>query len=123
MSARFRAGTVGEWVFAARHEYENPFTDVGMDIIDPGGGTVTVPGFFDGDRRWRIRLNPGVPGRWTYRVRSHPPDPGLAGAGTFEVTPPEGRGFLVAAPGQAWGFGYESGEPVFLLGDTAQPGR
>src|SRR5215470_10426474 len=93
--------TVGEWVFAARHEYENPFTDVAvdMDVTDPGGATVNVPGFFDGDGRWRVRFSPGVVGRWTYRVRSHPDDPGLAGAGSFEATPREDRGFLVATPG------------------------
>src|SRR5262245_29541121 len=113
--------TVGEWVFVAQREYENPFTDVAVDmeVTDPAVGSVTVPGFFDGDGQWRVRFNPGVAGRWTYRVRSHPHDPGLAGAGAFEVTPREDRGFLVATPGQAWGFRYESGEPVFLLGDTA----
>lgn len=79
---------------------------------------LTIPGFYDGENTWRVRFSPNEAGRWTYRISSCPANPDLTEEGTFEVTPLQRRGFLTATPGRAWGFHYESGEPVFLLGDT-----
>ncbi len=88
------------------------------DFIGPSGSSFTIPGFYDGGNTWRVRFNPGEPGRWVYRIVSRPSDPGLACEGAFEVTSGSAPGFLQATPDRAWGFQYESGEPVFLLGDT-----
>jgi hypothetical protein len=112
--------TVGEWTFRSKRVYDNPFIEVTVDarFTSPSGKTFTVPAFYDGDGTWRVRFNPGEVGNWTYRVFCRPHDEGLSQEGGFEVVLGEGRGFLKATPGQAWGFHYESGEPVFLLGDT-----
>jgi hypothetical protein len=111
---------VGEWVMVSRREYENPFVDVALDaeFVSPSGVVHTVPGFYDGDGVWRVRFSPGEPGRWSYRIAATPADPELASDGSVEVTPRTTRGFLRATPGEAWGFRYESGEPVLLVGDT-----
>jgi hypothetical protein len=77
-----------------------------------------VPAFYDGEGTWRVRFSPGVPGRWSFRTTSRPRDEALEREGSFEATPLEGRGFLVASPGEAWGFIYESGEPALIFGDT-----
>lgn len=112
--------TVGEWTFGSGHAYENPFTDVTVDatFISPRGKTFTVPAFYDGDKVWRLRFNPNETGLWTHCVTLHPANLDLTAEGAVEVTPLPARGFLQATPGRAWGFHYESGEPVFLLGDT-----
>jgi hypothetical protein len=112
--------SVGEWELRSERRYENPFADVMVEagFTSPAGETVTVPAFYDGEGVWRVRFNPGEAGRWTYRTLSRPGDPDLETEGTFEVAERDHRGFLKATPGRAWGFSYESGEPVFLLGDT-----
>ena len=100
--------------------YANPFADVEVwaDLRCPGGQARRVPGFYDGDGTWRVRFNPDEPGRWEYRTSSRPGNPELARTGHVDVAPVPGRGFLRPTPGRAWGFHYDSGEPVFLLGDT-----
>lgn len=116
--------SVAEWSLKSSRDYtanhRSPFADVLVeaDFTGPSGETRTVPGFFDGDGTWRVRFNPDEAGSWTFAVRSRPHDPELTGSGSFEVTPRETRGFLKSTPGNAWGFAYESGEPVFLMGDT-----
>jgi len=110
----------GEWALTTSHHHANPFTDlvVTATFTSPGGRTSVIEGFHDGEGTWRVRFNPGEPGRWAFRITSYPTDPDLRAEGTFEVTDRPTRGFLTSTPGEAWGFRYESGEPAFLLGDT-----
>ena len=112
--------TAGEWELHSSHPYANPFADVTVDgtFTSPSGRAYTIPAFYDGEATWRLRFSPGESGRWTYRTCSRPSDPDLAREGSFEVEPGPGRPFLQATPGRAWGFHDETGEPVFLLGDT-----
>lgn len=112
--------TVGEWEVASSRKYFSPFADVLVeaDFTAPSGKVSTMPGFYDGDGIWRVRFNPGEVGAWSYRIRSRPHNDELTASGSFEVTPRETTGFLKATPGEAWGFHFENGEPVFLLGDT-----
>lgn len=112
--------TVGEWAFRGGKRYSNPFVDLTIDAIftSPSGARFTVPAFYDGDDTWRVRFNPGEVGRWTYQTASRPADPSWLRQGSFDVLTAEGRGFLRATPGEAWGFHYESGEPALILGDT-----
>jgi hypothetical protein len=111
---------VGEWALHSERIYDNPFFDVVVEatFAGPSGQTVRIPAFYDGERTWRVRFSPGEAGRWTYQTSSVPADPALEQEGAFEAIPSAARGFLQATPGEAWGFGFESGEPAFLLGDT-----
>jgi hypothetical protein len=116
--------TVGEWELNSSHDYaanyRSPFADVLVEaqFTSPSGQTLTQPGFYDGGNVWRFRFNPGEEGRWTIRARSRPYDHDLEGEAFFDVTEREARGFLKSTPGEAWGFRFESGEPLFLMGDT-----
>ena len=47
-----------------------------------------------------------------------PCGPELEIEGEFLVSASDSRGYLQSCPGEGWGFRYESGEPVFVLGDT-----
>jgi hypothetical protein len=112
--------TPGEWSFTSQHPYQNPFADVVFDgmFTSPSGKTFTIPGFYDGGQTWRLRFSPSEVGHWTYHTTARPGNPDLIQQGSFEVTPNDTAGFLTATPGQAWGFHFESGAPVFIFGDT-----
>ena len=116
--------TVGEWEVRSPKDYaanhRSPFADVQVeaDFTSPSGMIQTMPGFYDGNGVWRVRFNPGEVGGWKVSIRSRPHDEALTGSGSFDVTSRKSRGFLKATPGEAWGFKFESGEPVFIMGDT-----
>lgn len=48
--------------------YANPLQDAEMRVlfVSPLGETNRVYGFWDGGKTWRVRFQPGFPGRWTY---------------------------------------------------------
>ncbi|MFP3895917.1 MAG: DUF5060 domain-containing protein, partial [Anaerolineales bacterium] len=117
---RVQRREVGEWVLHTEKVYDNPFADVIVEAAfeAPSGQTFTVPGFYDGENTWRVRFNPAEAGRYSFRMVSRPENPDLTGEGTFQVEDGEKQGYLQATPDQGWGFSYESGERVFLLGDT-----
>jgi hypothetical protein len=111
---------VGEWSLRTGRQHRNPFLDVDVDgcFRGPSGQEFTVPGFYDGEGVWRVRFSPDEPGRWKCRIASRPAEAELCTEGTFRVAARQGRGFLKATPGKAWGFHYESGEPALAFGDT-----
>lgn len=113
--------TMREWSFRTGHLYANPFTGVTVraTFTAPSGTALSIEAFHDGDGAWKVRFNPNEPGTWTWRLTSTPPNPDFDQSGAFEVTPNEPRGFLKSTPGEAWGFAFESGQPVFIFGDTA----
>jgi len=112
---------VHEWAIHTDHPYPEPFTDVTVraTFTAPSGATHTIEAFYDGDHTWKVRFNPNEPGAWRYELDSTPPNPDFDKEHTFEVAARDSRGFLVSTPGESWGFAFESGEPVFIFGDTA----
>ena len=112
--------TVAEWQFASDRQYESPFADVLVEaaFTSPSGRRLLQPAFYDGGGIWKVRFNPGEIGDWRYELRSRPRNDELTAEGTFTVTDRPARGFLKATPRDAWGFRYEAGDPVLLLGDT-----
>jgi hypothetical protein len=115
-----RRREVAEWEFRSHQHYDSPFCDVAVDGIftAPSGAVLKMPAFYDGDGTWRLRFNAGEAGSWTGRLVSRPHNAELAADFAFEVTDAEARGFLKPTPGDAWGFRFENGEPVFISGDT-----
>lgn len=120
MSQEIPYRTVFEQTLHSARQYAEPFIDVEVDavFVAPSGRTCPMPAFYDGNGVWRVRFNPGETGLWKWHTLSRPADPGLEQAGTFEVTPRRTSGFLKSTPGKGFGLSTESGEPVFLLGDT-----
>ena len=111
---------VHELTFSTSTPYTNPFTDVTVHVTftAPSGATSTIEAFHDGGQVWKARFNPAEPGDWTWSLRAVPPNPDFEQRGGFTVEQSDARGFLRSTPGQAWGFSFENGEPVFLFGDT-----
>jgi hypothetical protein len=112
--------TVGEWTLTSERTYKEPFVDVTVDVTfhAPSGQALTIPAFYDGDGIWRVRFNPGEPGQWTFQAHTRPADASLMRRGEFTVTERAADGFLKATPGDAFGFRFESGKPLFIVGDT-----
>jgi hypothetical protein len=116
----YKKRQVAEWEFTTSRAYENPFADVQVDALftAPSGASRSMPMFYDGEGIWKLRFNPGEAGQWQVQLRSRPSNPDFEKRFTFTVTDSDSRGFLKATPGDAWGFRFENGEPVFISGDT-----
>ena len=132
LTAMATADTVECWrmheiTFYSQEEYADPLGDAVLDVAftGPGGGVMTMPGFWDGGGSWRVRFAPTQPGLWQYESTcSNAEDAGLHGqSGSFECVPYTGdleiyrRGFLKAEPGVRY-LMYADGTPFFYLGDT-----
>lgn len=107
----------------------NPFTDIALTatLTAPGGGTLTVDGFYDGDGAggqsgtvWKLRFSPDEVGLWEWTTSSN--DLGLNGrSGRFRCIESSRPGPVVA---EGRYFHYADGEPVYLIGnflDRAAP--
>jgi len=133
---------VFELTMTAQAEMENPYVDGlpegGAGLVkvvftgasgDARGKTLTVQGFWDGGRDWKVRFAPPAAGEWSYKSVSD--DAGLNGVeGTLtcvqwtEAELAENaarRGFVrVCKAGDRAGryFEYADGTPFLWIGDT-----
>jgi len=80
-----------EITLTATQDYTNPYIDVHVEaeFIHESGLTLRRPGFWDGDRIWKIRFaSPGVSGFWTWQSSCSPKDEGIdRQSGTFTCQP------------------------------------
>ena len=118
---------VVEFSLKSAVEYGNPYADAEVTVRfeGPGGERIQRPAFWDGDRTWRARFAPTVPGTWRWTtVGSNPHDAGLH-CQSGELTavavdtdvPLHRHGFLrVSANGRH--FVHADGTPFFWFGDT-----
>jgi hypothetical protein len=119
-----------EETFESARNYENPVEDVSVEVeFECAGVRLTTHAFWDGERRWCVRLSPEMPGRWTWNVRCSPGgDSGFDGIGsTFECVPAAStnalyqRGSIRVSDDKRY-FVSADGTPFFWLGDTAWNG-
>jgi hypothetical protein len=98
-------------------EHGNPFTDVELHArFARGTATLTVPGFYDGDGVYRIRLLVPEAGAWTFQTLSNARS--LHGiAGSFHAGDAASRG-VVRVDGQ-YHFAYDDGTPYIPVGTTS----
>ena len=115
-----------ELVFKSGKEYEDPFSDVTLNLFLIGDGRQrTIPCFWDGENVWKARVACPSAGTWYYKtVCSDETDAGLHDqtgwlecreyGGTLEVYK---HGFPTTDAGKK-NFTYADGTPFFYLGDT-----
>ena len=123
--------TPGAWqeteiVLQAKEAVADPYTGVEVcaDFVHDDGLTLRRPGFFDGDRTWRIRFaSPVEHGTWRWSTTSD--TAGLGGVtGTLEVAPGDSanpfhrHGFWRMSPGGR-SLVHADGTPAILVADTA----
>ncbi len=106
--------------------YDNPYTDVDVDLIlTDGNVTYTIPGFWDGGYTWKVRFMCPTEGIWTYRtVCTDTSNTGLhdqsntvvcsAYSGDLELYK---RGHVKINDGYRY-FTYNDNTPFFYLADT-----
>ena len=118
---------VAEWTFQADRDYTSGGGDaVRLDMTfvhETSGRKIVRPGFWDGERSFKVRFAPTETGRWRWRSAC-PDDKALDGrTGRFDAEPYRGdlavyrHGFIRAEPGRKY-FTYADGTPFFYLGDT-----
>ncbi len=79
--------------------YDNPYDARQVDLTvvfdDPGGRQWSVPGFWDGDKTWRVRFSPSVEGAWRYSLQARDRrGPSAPWAGEFTCLPSTHHGWL-----------------------------
>jgi hypothetical protein len=108
-----------EQSFTHSGSYGNPYTDVTATaiFIQPDGRSRSIPLFWDGGTKWKVRFSPDVLGDWTWSVSSS--DSGLNGvSGSFSCVPSSNRGGIMPMAGYPYHFQYQDGTPYWLFGDT-----
>lgn len=116
-----------EIVLTSTADYTTPYTEAAIDAVftGPNGQTMTVPGFWDGEKTWRIRFAAPQAGTWTYETFcTNTADTGLHGQkGTLKVSAYTGdneliaRGRLRVSDDKTY-LTYGDGTPFFWLADT-----
>jgi hypothetical protein len=96
----------------------NPFVEVDLAAIFTfGSRAVHVPGFYDGDRIYRIRFMPDSEGIWSYATRSS--FAALDGrTGTFECGPPSPERHGPVSVRAQFHFAHADVTPYFPFGTT-----
>ncbi|MET0267478.1 MAG: DUF5060 domain-containing protein [Duganella sp.] len=97
----------------------NPFIDVELAaLFRQNGRSLLVPGFYDGDGRYKIRFMPDSVGAWEYETRSNAPAlHGKRGSFTALAPAPGNRGPVSVR--NTYHFGYGDGTPYWQVGTTS----
>ncbi|GLQ54309.1 DUF5060 domain-containing protein [Devosia nitrariae] len=96
----------------------NPYLEVSLEAtITQGDRSIRVPGFYDGDGRYRIRFMPDAEGEWTYTTSSSTPAlSGRTGALTVTAARPGMHGPVRVRNG--FHFAHADGKPYLPFGTT-----
>lgn len=94
----------------------NPFTDVQLSaVFTTEGSELSVPGFYDGDGTYRIRLLVPEEGNWSFTTASNAHS--LDGiTGSFTAGPAESKGTVQVS--ERFHFSYADGTPYVPVGTT-----
>ena len=97
----------------------NPFKDVDLAAdFTSNGETLTVPGFYDGDGTYRIRLLVPAEGEWSFTTRSNASSlDAIRGSFTAAAASPDSRG--VVGVSDTFHFAYGDGTPYLPVGTTS----
>ena len=108
-----------DFPFTSKAAKENPFAVMfSAEVTGPNGIRLTVPGFFDGEGTWKVRIAPNREGMWSLRTTSTHPDLDNRRA-SFSCTPNNSRavhGGLGIDPEHPSQFMYEDGTRFLPMG-------
>ncbi|WAH98474.1 DUF5605 domain-containing protein [Arthrobacter sp. MMS18-M83] len=98
----------------------NPFTEVELRAVftSPSGGTLSVPGFYDANGVYRVRLLVPEAGEWSFSTTSNARSlDGVTGAFTAGEAAAGSKGVVRVA--KTFHFAYEDGTPYLPIGTTS----
>jgi hypothetical protein len=115
--------------FIMENVYQNPYTDVDLWVELSGPDfNKKIYGFWDGGKKYKVRVMATRPGEWKWRSFTNTDDKGaLNKSGSFKAIDwteeeknknPNKRGIIKTNPNAGHGFIYPDGTPFFLLADT-----
>ncbi|MDO8587892.1 MAG: DUF4038 domain-containing protein [Armatimonadota bacterium] len=107
-----------EVALATQKAYTNPYLEVTLSATFKGPTqSITVNGFWDGGKAYKIRMTPTEPGNWTWTLTSN--DRELNGrTGSFVCKDSPSKGYVRVSAAHPYSFEWTDGTPFFLLGDT-----
>jgi hypothetical protein len=117
------AAKTGKWqryeIALQGPSHGNPFTDVDLAAdFTSNGGTLTVPGFYDGEGTYRIRLLVPAEGEWSFATRSNAKSmDAITGSFVAASASPDSRGVVRVA--ETFHFAYEDGTSYLPVGTTS----
>jgi hypothetical protein len=96
----------------------NPYKSVEVvaAVIRPDGKRFSVPLFWDGEDRWKLRLSPDVVGDWQWAVQSEEKQ---IAQGAFRCVASSKKGTIQPMAEYTHHFAWQDGTPVWFCGDTA----
>ncbi|MBN1672102.1 MAG: DUF4038 domain-containing protein [Kiritimatiellae bacterium] len=108
-----------EQTLEAAGSFANPYAEIRADatLTRPDGSAWKIPLFWDGARRWKLRVSPDTIGDWSVEIRSS--DTGLHGTRrAFRCNPSSLHGGIMPMPGYPYHFQHQDGTPFWFFGDT-----
>lgn len=120
-----------EQSFESTANYTNPIQEASLTAVftAPSGEKLTVPGFWDGGKTWRVRFAPTQSGKWKFETACS--DTGNKGlhqkSGDFTVTAANSasslakHGPITVSPDGRY-LAHHDGTPFLWVGDTAWNG-
>lgn len=110
-----------EFVMNSTNTCTNPYTEVALSGTFTGPTkTIKVDGFWDGDKRYKVRYLPIEVGTVTYTITST--DPSLNRSGTITITASSRKGIIGKDPVNKFGFMYSDGTMWQWRGETSWRG-
>ena len=115
-----------ELSFESEKSYDDPFSDVTLDLLLFGNGKLyTIPGFWDGGNTWRVRFVCPAAGTWQCKTVCSDETNGSLNdrTATVDCSAYSGgldiyrHGFVTTRYGEKY-LTYEDGTPFYYLGDT-----
>ncbi len=113
-----------DFAFRTDQKLDRPFSVAfAAEATGPGGVRLRIPGFYDGDGTWKVRLSPTIEGDWSLVTRSSLPalDNRQAAFRCQRKPSPLVHGSLIVDPQYPRHFVYEDGTRFYLLGDEHGP--
>ncbi|MDY6939120.1 MAG: DUF4038 domain-containing protein [Cyanobacteriota bacterium] len=108
-----------EQAFTTTGDYGNPYAEVTATatFTAPDGTIKSIPLFWDGGDRWKVRFSPNGEGTWQWNIESN--DRALNGqSGSFTSLKSDLPGGVRVRASHPHHFEREDGTPFWLFGDT-----
>jgi len=108
-----------DFAFKSASQVDNPFVvALTAEVTGPDGKSFTIPGFFDGDGTWKVRVSPTIEGAWSLVTQSDSKDlNAIKVAFTCVKNPnPNAHGILRVDKANPHHFIFEDGTRFFMQG-------